>query len=224
MVQHEPIFFDIETTGLNPMVPHWYKNQLEARVTAIAMGRIHGWADASDPDDCDIEVQVWSDSDEYNLLKVVNERFTTAMDNAGHHMDREPFLVGYNSRQYDHPYLGARYARKRLDGELFNHRYKRLDMMREASIPQDHALGPKTFPSQDDYAEYLGIPVDDDTDGSDMPQFYEEGKWDKIRYHCEEDVKVMCRIFMERRESMMQTFYDHYDISAEPNFGPKAEF
>jgi uncharacterized protein YprB with RNaseH-like and TPR domain len=224
MVNWEPVFWDIETTGLNPMAQHWWDTEHAAQVTAVGVGTLKGWEEAASFEDCDPSVDVWSDGDEYRLLNVVMDRFEEMRTAIEQMRDREVFLVGWNSRQFDHPYLAARYGRLRQNGDPFVHGCKRLDMMRPVTIPKDSALGPKQYPSQDDYAAYLGVDVDDEWDGSDMPQLFEDGRWGEIRAHCRADIEVMMELFYEERDAMMEEFFGHYSINEEPNFGPTVEF
>jgi uncharacterized protein YprB with RNaseH-like and TPR domain len=213
MTDMEPIFWDIETTGLNPMAQYWWDGKMAARVTAIGIGRLHGWRDADDYSDVDAEVKCLYDGDEYNLLKVFTDRLEShvADINEG---GKSPFIVGWNSRQFDHPYIGARYARLRLSNEWVNNSLHRLDMMRPLG---DDDVMSKRYPSQDDYAEALGIEVYDELDGSDMPKAYERGEWHKIKQHVEADVDVMMKVFFMKAEACYEELYHHYDgISGSP--------
>jgi len=40
---HWPIFWDIETTGLNPLARDFWSNSMEAQVTAVGLGTITNW-------------------------------------------------------------------------------------------------------------------------------------------------------------------------------------
>lgn len=222
MTQYEPIFFDIETTGLNPMAQHWWDGQIAAQVTAIGMGRMNNWRKTDDPEELNKDIQVLYDGDEYRLLQVFRDRLSEWVSESLE-VGKEPFVVGWNSRNYDHPYIGARYARKRLGNNHINNSLKRLDMMRP--LGNDDVMA-KNYPSQDDYAEALGIEVYDELDGSDMPKAFERNQWEKIDQHVRADVDVMMSIFAMRKAQCMEEFYNHYDdVDGEPpKFIEEADF
>lgn len=205
-MDYVPIFWDIETTGLNPMAQDWWDSADAAQVTAVGLGVITNWDEAPTRESADIKVSVIYNEDEYSLLNNLGQRLR------GMEYEKEPFLVGYNSRQYDHPYAGARFARLRLDGEPFISDWKRLDMMRAAA--KDDRIG-KRYPKEGEYAAALGVDVPDEYDGSDMPDAFKRGDWDAIKSHVEADVKESVLMFLEAQDLMMDTFYDHYDIQAD---------
>jgi len=203
---HWPVFWDIETTGLNPLARHFWSNSMQAQVTAVGLGTIRNWDKGPNAEQADLQIDVVWDSSEYRLLQCLEDR-VRSLD-----FDGEPFLVGYNSRNFDHPYLGARYARLRQNGEPFNSEWKRLDMMRVAKV--DDTIASK-YPKEGEYAEALGVDVPDDYTGADMPDAFKNKEWDKIKSHVEADVKESMLMFCKRKGLMMETFYDHYDIDAE---------
>lgn len=205
-MDYTPVFWDIETTGLNPLAQDWYDNQMGAQVTAVGIGHITNLDDCTGKDDAEVDVQVMAGSDEYTLLERLAETLRE------HDYEREPILVGYNSRQFDHGYIGARYSRYRLDGRPFVCGWRRLDMMR---VARDDPAIPKTYPKEGEYAEALDVHVPDEYDGSDMPDAFKNGEWDKIESHVEADVEESALMFAERQERMMEHFYDHYDINAD---------
>ncbi len=204
-MNYEPVFWDIETTGLNPMAQDWWDGEDAAQVIAVGIGTIENWSDEPTTDEAEIDVRAVMSVDEYELLTTIGEAMR------GSDFDDEPFLVGYNSRQFDHPYIGARFSRKRLDGEPFVSDWKRLDMMRAAG--RDDIIS-KRFPKEDEYSEAVGVGVHDEFDGSQMPQAFKDGNWDMIEQHVTKDVEKMVKVFLERQDTMMDTFYDHYGINA----------
>lgn len=201
-----PIFWDIETTGLNPLARSFWSNEMKAQVTAVGLGTIRNWDRGPDRQSADLQIEVIWDSDEYRLLNILSDRVRSLG------FEGTPFFVGYNSRNFDHPYIGARFSRKRLDGEPFISEWKRLDMMRGAA--KDDAI-PKRYPKEGEYADALGVDVPDPYDGSDMPEAFQNEDWDAIKTHVEADVKESMLMFLERKGLMMQQFYDHYDIDAD---------
>jgi len=218
---HEPIFFDIETTGFNPMAQSWYDStDYDGRVTAIGMAKSPDWRGTDEPEDVTVDDKVLYDSSEYRLLGLAATRLQEWVNEIRSGGDT-PFLVGFNSRQFDHPYIGARYSRLRIDGSLFTSDLQRLDMMR--------ALGERwtevgRYPSEDDCLEAVGIDSDDPFDGSDMPDFYGDGRWDDIATHVREDTKEMVKLFALTKKECMAEYYDHYDIEADPVFNREVDF
>lgn len=213
-MDYEPVFWDIETTGLNPMAQRWWDNAMAAQVTAVGIGVIENWEDDPSAEEAEYDVSVACGDDEYKLLQKLGREMRDM------EFELEPFLVGYNSRQYDHPYIGARFSRKRLDGEPFTSDWKRLDMQRVAG--KDHKID-KRYPKEDEYAVALGVEIEDEYDGSDMPQMFKDGNWDAIRSHATKDVEKSILMFLKRQELMMDTFYDHYGIEADGSSVPEIE-
>lgn len=236
--KYEPVFFDIETTGLNPMAQDWwYNTDYAAQVVCVGVGTLKNWR--GNPEDAEMDVRVLGGRSEYPLLKRLKNymsaeisaiegwedgEFRDIAPKMGD-WDTEAFLVGWNSRGFDFPYLGARFARLRLDGWPFIHERKRLDMMKTDGIflPEDARSdgkpGVKSYPSQDEYAEYLGIELGEDSiDGSDVPKKFHDGRLDLVKRHCYTDIEDMMEIFLKKRDVCMQGLYDHYDIMQDAVF------
>lgn len=231
MTQYEPLVFDIETTGLNPMAEHWWQGSMAAQVTCIGLASIRGWRDSDDVEECEVDIKVLSSKSEYGLLMDAREVAVEMIDEIedAPDSDIEAFLVGFNSRQFDHTYMGARFSRLSgvrdgpyadAGGYPFTHGVKRLDMMRVAGKHRELAQ----HPNQDDYADFLGVAVEDEHDGSDMPGYFEDGELDKIREHCERDVRELAHCFIVDREEAMEQLYDHYDLDKDANFVDTVEF
>jgi len=223
-IPYEPIFWDIETTGFNPLHQDWYDDRPGARVLSVGIGTIDGWRDAEGIADVEFDVTVYWDSSEYNLLGVVSDRIEDKIRQIkAESYETEAFLVGWNSRNFDHPYIGARYSRLRLDGHYFTHGMKRLDMMR--ALGNDEVSG-SMYPGQDDYAKALGIDVAEELTGADMPDAFKAGDWSKIEQHCEEDMVEMMKVFVERRGPCMEELYNHYDdiTGRPPRFDREVEY
>lgn len=209
MTKYEPVFWDIETTSVNPIAQHWHHgHSYDARVTCIGIATLSGWRDSDLFSGVEYNDRMLHDADEYVLLEVARDRMQYYCD-AIREKGKVPFIVGWNSRFFDHPYFSARAGSYRIDPGPIASQVKRLDMMEPAA--QDCGKAGYAV-SQDDYANRLGIDVIDDTDGSDMPEFFDNGEMDKIVYHCREDIKVMCNIFVQEKEMFMDYFFDHYDI------------
>lgn len=215
MTQFVPVFFDCETTGLNPMAQHFWSNTDQAaQVTAVGIGTVDQWRDDQHYTDAQYDVEVYVNSAEYPLLQQVQSVMSAKLDYIEDKGD-VPYLVTFNGRQFDHPYIGARFARLRLNGDAFNHRAQRLDMMRALG---KHWDGVGRYPSEDDCLEELGIESDDPYDGSDMPEAFKQGNQEAIITHVREDVKEMMQLFVELKEECVQEYYDHYDIDADATF------
>lgn len=221
MTQYEPIVWDIETSGLNPMAEHYWNNQPAAKVAAVGFGILNNWRNASSWEEVECQVEVLYNDDEYELLQDVSEVFGDILQQvSGDDGSGEGFLVGYNSRSFDHTYIGARYSRKRLNGEPLTHGCKRLDMQRVCNGAGRFG----TFPKQDDVAESLGFATPDEFTGADMPELVSDGRLDDVASHARADVMDLCRIFYELREDAMDEFYDHYDIEQAGNYVEEVDF
>jgi hypothetical protein len=207
-MKYEPIFWDIETTGLNPMAQAWWNNTMAAQVHTVAFGRIHNWRDVEDWEDAEMEVTVLKNDSEYMLLQEVADKVANIRDGCLTDMGVEPFFTGFNSRNFDHPYISARFGRLRLGCPGLNHSLKRLDVQRAVQKRGDFS---KNFPSQNDVAQEHGIPVNTDLTGEDMPRAFERRDWDKIVEHVEDDLNALMSIFVEYRKESVSEFYDHYD-------------
>lgn len=208
-MDYTPIFWDIETTGLNPMAQSWWDDEQAAQVIAVGLGTIGNMDESPSKEDADVQVTSIVGDNEYEILQQVTQR-VRAMD-----YDKEPFLVGYNSRKFDHVYFPARCGRLRLDPEPFCSEWKRLDMMRAAA--KDDRIA-KRYPKEGEYADALGVSVPDPFDGSDMPEAFQKENFEAIQTHVEADVRESVLMFLEARDLMMDTFYDHYDIDNDGAF------
>jgi len=222
MVKFEPVFFDIETTGLHPLAQKWWDNtQHGAQVICVGIGVLENWRGRRA--DAEKRVKVFSNPDEYALLDSIGQDMTEFVEDViGQPIPRpasdawdevvQPFFVGWNNRSFDHPYMGARFSRLRKNGYPFTRGWKRLDAM--------NAIQSKTgrIWSQDDWMEKIGVRHEDDITGADVPDMFEAGHIDKIRTHCYTDIQDLMEIFLEDREAMMGEFYNHYDIPADPNY------
>lgn len=221
MTTYEPIVWDIETTGLNPMAEYYWSNQPAAQVAAVGIGWLDGWRDASSWDEVTCSVEVLSSDNEYELLQDTRNAFRSIMDQLRDGGDgSEGFLVGYNSRSFDHTYIGARFSRKRIDGSPLTSGAKRLDIQRVCNSVPDFGQ----YPAQDDVAEELGVASPDEFTGKDMPGLIEEGRLDEVASHARSDVTDLCRIFYELREDAMDEFYSHYDIEQSGNYVEEVDF
>jgi hypothetical protein len=233
---YEPLFWDIETLGLDPMpAPAWVDDQPPV-VIGIAFGWFdEGWRSKTDWDYVGINTyfaglqDVDGDTGKWQLFGQEHELLEDALGYDGdiglavdeiQRRGDEVFVTGWNTRNFDHPFLGARCGRHRLTMRPFGDSFKRLDMMRPAASDygNSHAV------SEDDYLDYLGMPNDDDFTGEDMLEEFEKGNLDAVRSHAMSDVTQMMEIFFSKRKIMYDHFFRHYDIDAEPAFGDTITF
>lgn len=221
-MNYEPIFFDIETTGLNPLSQAWHYNaQHDAEVICIGIGVLSNWV--GDTKNTTMDVEVLTGESEYELLDdafdEVMEFIYKAKTENGDERDMQEmfneddyFFVGWNNRTFDHPYMGARYSRYRMDPYPFSHGWKRLDAMKAIQKETGRIW------SQDDWMEEIGVMHEDDITGKEVPDLYAKGEVEPIIDHCEADIYDLMDIFMDDRRAMMAYFFDHYGIDADPSY------
>jgi len=236
-IQYDPLFWDIETTSFDPMEPPAWENGTPNVILAVSMGKFgDGWREAQEMDqfEFDVETAVVSGVSgkdnrwdifgaEHYLIKEVFGDGGIMMQMAGEIEDngRDVFLTGWNTRNFDHSFVGGRCARHRLSAKPTLHHYKRLDMMRPAAkdYGNSHAV------SEDDYLEYLGIENDDEFDGGDMWDEFQAGRLENIKSHALSDVTQMMEVFFTKRSLFYDHFYDHYDgLGESPIFGEVLDF
>jgi len=190
----EPVFFDIETTGLNPM---------NERVVAVGVG----WIDGSEP-----EVEVISTSSEYHMCEHVRDFSKELIGEIesdrnvvgfGGSEEKEAFIVTNYGRGFDHPFYTARCTGVyRQDPYPFGFRKKRLDISR---VDGYHG-------KQDDMVERASIDVglNDTVTGKDIPVLYEDGEMSVIRNHCRSDVLEIIALYQQDEETMLDEVVGHY--------------
>lgn len=125
------------------------------------------------------EVKTFVGEDEQQLLK----DFWQYVINVNH-------LIGFNSDSFDYPFIIQRclfYGIKCL-------KPLSIDLRKEStafwSSYNKYAKGKLS-----QWAEKFGLPVDTE-DGSKMPGLYAQGKWDEIKSHCEEDIKITYQLYL----------------------------
>lgn len=208
MSRYKPVFFDIETTGFNPMTPRWYSDSIAAEVTAVCIGEIRDWAD--DGKERRSNTFVNRGGQEYETIEEVRDHLEF-IEQKYERNGWEPFLVGHNVIQFDVMYWSARCARLRQSPYPISNGWRRLDTMRALELPADANGGSSRYPGQQDYADWLGLDYVDRLDGSDMPQAFADGDYDEIATHVRDDVTTLMEIFMREREDMVDELWGHYD-------------
>lgn len=198
-----PVFFDIETTGTNPLAEGWHDGvDMEAQVTCVGINWSREFPESLD----DMKKKTVWNSNEDLLL----ENLSRVLDTIGQELwarDSKPFFVSYNGNKFDHPYLAARYAKKEMDAHPFVDGWKRLDIF-QALI---QATG--EYWSEDDWAENIGIEVDDEYTGADMPQKFKERNWNAIFEHVKSDIDILAEIFLDHPSMYMDYFYEKYEMN-----------
>lgn len=194
----EPIFWDLETTGLNPM---------DDRIVCVGIGHFEG---------DERSVEVIQGSSEYHMFQRVRDHCSDIIKNIELADDPtgmrtveeeggEAFIVSCYGRGFDHPFYAARCTGiYRQSPFPFGYRKKRLDISRV-----DGFSG-----SQDDMLLARGIDVgpDDEITGRDVPNLYDDGQIDTIVNHCESDIHELMALYEYEEEKMLEEVRDHYDL------------
>lgn len=227
MMTFYPVFFDIESAALNPIESPWeWASKSDAQVVTVGIGTFAEANPHMDTEELSMDIKVFENTgSEYPLLKDVRQYVRNKVAKAegwwpyheydpgerhrkkeGYGIGPESFLISWNGRKFDHPYLGSRYARFRQDPFPFGYRRKRLDMMKSVRDKTGYVF------SQDDWCEEKGIEMRNEITGEEVPEMWEKGRTDKIKTHCYSDLEDMMRLFHKDWEHHMEVFYDHYDI------------
>lgn len=208
-VKHFPIFWDIETTGLNPMIEPWMNWDDPAHITAIAIGYIEDWDEEGEKRKVHC---IMNEGDaEYELIEKARDAARAIVTKYALLEELNAVMVGWNIYQFDAPYWSARCGRLRQNPYPFGWGERRLDMMRALEFGHDHPDGPKKHPGQQDYADWLGIDYLDELSGDQMPEAFFNGDYQIIKDHVIDDVKVAMEIFMQERHMCLKELYSHYD-------------
>jgi len=124
-------------------------------------------------------VQSFYGDDEQKLI----QNFWTAVKDA-------KLLVGFNNHSFDWPFL----LRRSLFYAIKIIKVKQMDLRKEASGFWEH-YDKKISGKLSDYTKKLTGEEPGTNGGSKMPQLYLEGKWEEIKDHCEEDIKLTKLLF-----------------------------
>lgn len=199
-----PVFFDLETTGLNPMQQKWWDNyDQDAQVVCVGVGTLSNWQD--DGKDTVYDVRVFSSNSEYELMEEVRSEMRREIQSLKGEFDNpEVMVVGWNSRRFDHPYWGARAARLRQDPYPFGYRFKRLDCMRAMKKSRGRYM------KQDDLAEEIGVKSEDSITGKDVPDLFKQGRMEPIKKHCYTDLEDLIEVFLHFEDTMLGEYRNHY--------------
>lgn len=130
--------------------------------------------------------QVWLDEDEKKLL----QEFWSYLDS--HYVP--PFLVGYNIREFDLPFIRTRalvHNVKAASATSFSGRVTDLiDYFRFNGYPKRFC----------DVAAALGIPHNSNVTGADIPRLWHARNFDAIRQHNADDLAGEWALFNRLRE------------------------
>ncbi len=104
---------------------------------------------------------------------------------------RRPTLVGYNSRGFDLPVLGAACMRRGVPwpwrfGRDVSYRYSLDGHLDVADVLTDFGAG--KYASLDSWARVVGMPGKLATNGGDVAGLLEAGEIERVRAYCMEDV------------------------------------
>jgi len=104
----------------------------------------------------------------------------------------EPVIIGYNIHHFDLPFILAKALKYELDVSkvLFS---PRIDLMYLVK----RYLANGMLLSLADITEFFDIENNDDTNGAQMPIFYQNGNFEAIRKHCYSDVEVTYKLYLK---------------------------
>jgi len=109
-----------------------------------------------------------------------------------HSMKNVDLLVGFNI-DFDWQFLKLRSLKHGIKIKYFSRardaRYRRIDIRRILN-PDRYAKG-----RLKDYAIFLGIEFEDETNGYDVPELFAQGNFDEIAKHCSSDVELTYKIW-----------------------------
>jgi len=172
-----PIVFDIETTGLDPFTD-----------TTLAITYKVGFK----------KPIVFHIDDNGVDEKLVLRRFYFNLDSIAADSSKDGVslvLVGYNIDSFDIPFLTTRAI---LNGMIEHsatlRKYYRADLM---YIVTRYLKTDKKHMKLKDVAKALGIEVNDDVNGSDVPRLFEEGNYEAIVKHCISDVELTYQLTLK---------------------------
>jgi hypothetical protein len=194
-----PVFLDIETTGLNP---------LEHEIVAIGIKAIDLRQETFNPWKYQ---KVW--------VNTVFTRETADEDglirSALHFLTRESVcIIGYNIVGFDIPFLTAR--------ALFNgfKEYQVIALRQQYRIDLMHVVTRYLLTNNRhiklaDIAAFLGIDVDDEITGKDIPELYEQGEFEKIASHCRCDLETISALFVKLMDLCIHNLQRRYNLDCE---------
>ena len=194
-----PVFLDIETTGLNP---------LQDEIVAVGVKAIDLRQETFNPWKYQ---KVW--------VNAILTRETADEDElirfALHFLTREDAcIVGYNIAGFDIPFLTARAlfnGFKDYQVTALRQRY-RIDLMH---VVTRYLLTNNRHVKLADIAAFLGISVDDEITGKDIPELYERGEFEKIANHCRSDLEVITALFVKLKDLCIHNLQRRYNLDCE---------
>ena len=119
-----------------------------------------------------------------------------------------PVLVGYNITGFDLPFLTARGLRHSLPVHLLRNCY-RVDLMH---VVQRYLLTNRRYCRLSDIATFLGLKVDDNVTGSDIPELVRQERWGEIENHCARDVETTYRLFRRLQDLAIHNLSVRYNV------------
>jgi len=187
-IYFKPIFFDLETTGLD---------SFEHEIIAIGFGFLEG----------DIKV-IQKSSEREILLEFIDFLNKNKKSNL--------LLVGYNIESFDMPFLLARGIRNGIKEVSIIREFFTLDLFKVVlKYISSHTQSNNQKRKLKNVANLLGIETLDEIDGYEIPQLFMNNNFEKIKEHCENDVRLARESFVRLKEFCKLYLKEVYYIDAD---------
>ncbi|WP_290597072.1 MULTISPECIES: ribonuclease H-like domain-containing protein [unclassified Archaeoglobus] len=197
-----PVFLDIETTGLDPIPT---EKKTECEIVAIGVGYI---------EDDKLRVEVLS-RDEYSEDDMIVKAIYKLTENDSN------CIIGYNI-SFDIPFISARYLKHEYNSSLVTRlrQLYRVDLM---YVVTRYLQPNNKHVKLKEIAEYLGLPYDSEISGRDIPKLYEESKFAEIRAHCQRDIETIFHLFLRLKDLCKHNIQRRYRIDLPIEFEGEME-
>lgn len=187
-IYFKPIFFDLETTGLD---------SFEHEIIAIGFGFLEG----------DIKV-IQKSSEREILLEFIDFLNKNKKSNL--------LLVGYNIESFDMPFLLARGVHNGIKEAAIVKEFFTLDLFKVVlKYISSNAQPNNQKRKLKNVANLLGIEIFDEIDGYEIPQLFRNSDFEKIKEHCESDVRLARESFIRLKEFCRLYLKEVYYINAD---------
>jgi len=187
-IYFKPLFFDLETTGLD---------SFEHEIIAIGFGFLEG------------EIKVIQRSSEKEIL-------SEFIDFLNKNKKSNLLIVGYNIESFDIPFLLARGIRNGIKEVTIIREFFTLDLFKVVlKYISSRAQLYNQKRKLKNVANLLGIEVFDEIDGYEIPQLFMNNNFEKIKEHCESDVRLIKEAFIKLKEFCKLYLKEVYYIDAD---------
>ncbi|RLI75261.1 hypothetical protein DRP05_15085 [Archaeoglobales archaeon] len=191
-----PVFLDIETTGLSP---------LNDEIVAVGIRTIDFKTKQYNP----WEYEKFLDNKILTRKDFSEDELISA---ALHYLMREgACIIGYNVIGFDIPFITAR--------ALFNkHNVRTLSLLRQQyridlmHVVTRYLLTNNRHVKLNDITQFLGIEVNNQITGKDIPDLYEKGEFEKIEEHCFNDLENTYHLFMKLKDLCIHNLQRRYNL------------